>query len=384
VIGKNLYVLGGVGGSGTLGTVERAPLDADSVLGKFEIVSDVTIGGRHGHTVAYADNYLYLLGGSDDIRFLDYGERASLNVSGSLGPFAVIPGITLTLPRAHCASVVLGNYLYVLGGAGDPTRVERSSINADGTLGSFSLVPGVVMANPRDGLTTAVIENYLYVFGGFSNSIERANIGLDGSLGAFETVSASLVTTRIGLTATVSSRGYLYINGGISSNDPPAVSIERATIGSDGSLGAFSTFPGGDAIARDFLSTPVIGDYIYVLGGSDAITGGNASDVYRSSLNTSGSGALDPFQIVSNITLGAQGPIIVEIGNYLYAFGFDAVVQRAHFDTAGSLGSLETLADVSAPARFAPASIVVGNHLYVVGGAVGRNPINSIEQADLK
>jgi hypothetical protein len=189
-----------------------------------------------------------------------------------------------------------------------------------------------------------------------------------------------MVSDRIGTTAVV-ILGQLYVIGGIDSSVLPENSIERAIINADGSLGGFATYPGSSATAREFQTTPVIGPYVYVLGGSDPASGGNAVGVYRAF--PEGSGALGSFELVPSISLSAQGPITAAIGGYIYAFGFDAVVQRAGFDVTSSLGSFVTVPDV-ALSRFAETSAVVGDHFYVAGGAVGRNPLNSVEQAGLK
>jgi len=61
-------------------------------------------------------------------------------------------------------------------------------------------------------------------------------------------------------------------------------------------------------------------------------------------------------------------------------------VQRATIDPSSrELGPFVTVPEVTlTPSRFAEASAVIDNHLYVVGGASGRNPVNTVEQADLR
>jgi hypothetical protein len=50
--------------------------------------------------------------------------------------------------------VLIGNYLYVLGGfATSPlSSVERAQIHADGSLGPFALLPDVTLITARQGL----------------------------------------------------------------------------------------------------------------------------------------------------------------------------------------------------------------------------------------
>ena len=44
--------------------------------------------------------------------------------------------------------------------------VERATINADGSLGAFSIVPDVALVTARGDHTTVVIGDWLYVLGG--------------------------------------------------------------------------------------------------------------------------------------------------------------------------------------------------------------------------
>jgi N-acetylneuraminic acid mutarotase len=83
-------------------------------------------------------------------------------------PFATVADVSLTTARRGHASVVIGNYLYIVGGFGDSplNSIERAIIHADGSLGPFSPVPEVSLATARYGHTATVVGSYLYVIGG--------------------------------------------------------------------------------------------------------------------------------------------------------------------------------------------------------------------------
>lgn len=89
----------------------------------------------------------------------------------ALGPFAA-SGVNLVTPRARHSTVLLGAKLYVIGGNGGSTLalVERSQVDAAGNLGAFagyslvsSLLQGMNFPN------VVVVGNYLYVIGGFTS-----------------------------------------------------------------------------------------------------------------------------------------------------------------------------------------------------------------------
>ena len=132
-------------------------------------------------------------------------ERAPINADGTLGAFALVPDAALVLPRAGHASVKLGTWLYVVGGSGANgtlSSVERAKINVDGSLGQFAMVPDVALTIARSGYTIAVIGNLLYVFGGASES--GADPEMHGCHAAFLTAASC---ERVGTGAAASGNG---------------------------------------------------------------------------------------------------------------------------------------------------------------------------------
>jgi N-acetylneuraminic acid mutarotase len=383
MVGGYLYVFGGVGDGGSLKLVERAPIASDGSLGGFEVVPGAAMTrARHGHTTIAAGNYLYTLGGSDDVGRLERGEHASLSATGMLSKFTIAPGSPLATARAHCAGVAVGGTFYIVGGVSGQTTVEKAAVNPDGTLGPFAAVSGITLAEGRDGHVVAVIGRYLYVLGGATKSIERATIGADGSLLPFEMVSSVLVTARTGGTASVVG-DYLYLIGGNRGANAAAESVERAIINSDGSIGAFATVADVNAIPRTFHTTPMIGAYLYIVGGTDVGSSAFATRVDRAPIDFNG--ALGPFETITDVTSHVDAPSTIVVGPSLFALGSDTSVERAPIDAARTLGPFVSVEEVTLTTpRFAATTAELGNYVYVVGGANGRVPLNLVERAELK
>ena len=388
MIGGSLYVFfGDIGGNVSLNTVERAPINADGSLGAFVAVPKYRMTvASHGSTTEVIGNYIYFLGGSSDFGFVTRGEQADLNVSGALGPFATVSDVTMTIPRQGHTATVLGNYLYVFGGGNAGVKVERATFNADGSLGPFVNVSDVMLTATLSSATTAVVGDYLYILGGdFEQGyrgVERAMINADGSLGPFADVpGAALVTGRADHTSVVVGDD-LFILGGDNAVDGILGSIETAAIRPDGSLGPFALLSSSLATARNEQAAAVIGDALYLIGG------GAGSPAELNSVETASVGnGLSSFDIVSGTTITAtRGLNAAVVGSSLYTVGGSpSLVQRAAINGDNSLGSFKIMAGEDlVTSRFFPATVVVKNYVYVMGGIFGRAAVDTVESAQLQ
>jgi hypothetical protein len=277
-IGDFIYVIGHATGANT---VERALVKADGTIDSFATVAGISLNMlRNEHTTAIARDSIYVIGGGGGGRFSSI-ERATINGDASISSFSTVSS-ALNEPRTGHANIILGEFLYVIGGFGGSgpshlTSIERATISADGTLGSFSIVPGVVLNTGRVFFSVVATDQYLYVVGGLVSNggtaeVERATIGVDGSIGPFSPASG-LVYGR-GAHASVVVGNALYIFGGLVAGGH-LNNVERAIINADGSLGEFSVLSAVmlvDARARHAAAT--VADSVYLIGGDAALPSG--------------------------------------------------------------------------------------------------------------
>ena len=279
-IGDFVYVIGHATGANT---IERALVSADGTIDSFGTLAGVSLStSRNQHATAIVQDSIYVLGGGGGGRFSSI-ERAVINWDGSIGSFSTLPS-SLNEPRIGHASVVLGEFLYVIGGFGGSvpsrlTSIERATINADGTLGPFSIVPGVALNTGRNFFSVVATDRYLYVIGGFAGAgnggtgeVERAIIGADGAIGPFSQASGLLFGRGAHASAVVGNA--LYIFGGLGAEGHLG-NVERAIINADGSLSEFSVISNVmvlNARARHTVAT--MGDSLYLIGGETELPTG--------------------------------------------------------------------------------------------------------------
>jgi hypothetical protein len=188
----------------------------------------------------------------------------------------------------------------------------------------------------RTSFTAVVSGDFLYVLGGLSASgsdftlyddVQSARFGNDGSIpaGAWRTLN-SFATARSGLASTVYN-GFLYVVGGFS-RQGTLDDIQYAPIRSDGTLGAWLTSPYHLNIARSN---------------------------HRIEVLTTSSGT--PY-------LAAVAGV-GEIGNDTVHFD---EIEAAPIAADGSIGAWKLCPFHLKGGRSAPATVVAGRQLYVLGG----------------
>ena len=225
-------------------------------------------------------------------------EEARIDGDGALRGFRTLPG-ALTNARGWNSATRVGNFVYVIGGrnaafTSEPT-IERAPINADGSLGSFSVVPNLSLLTPRYGHQSVVLGGWLYVLGGYSGawcapalnltSVERAPIAADGTLGAFVDAGVTLTTAREAFSVAVSG-GFLYAIAGRNQT-----SVEYAPIAADGTLGPFANAVGTLASAQFGSTGAVIGGKLWLLGGPTQSAVINGDGTIQNFVATGGAGA---------------------------------------------------------------------------------------------
>lgn len=398
MIANTLFVFGGTDGTSALNSIEQAAVNADGGLGDFAAAGTLN-ANRNKAAAVVIGNYLYVIGGCNSTNgsaALGTIEQATIT-NGNLGSFTTL-GSSLNVARSGHAAMIVGGYLYVVGGhdgSGAIGSVERAVINPDGTIGAFSLVTGSPLLAPRYDHVGLVSGNTLYVLGGSNgasslNTIEQATISADGTIGSFTTVGGmNLNTARSGAGCVVMGSS-LYLIGG-SNGGTTLSSVEQATLNADGTINGAGFSLGGVSLAgaRAGIQAVVCGNYCYVVGGNNA---GALSTVERASLNSSG--GLGAFAS-SAVSLGTRrdGCASVVLGDTLYVIGGrdgtteHTTVEKATINPDGTLGAFSDAGISLNVKRYGHAVAVVGNTLYVLGGTSGgsstNNALNSIEQATI-
>jgi N-acetylneuraminic acid mutarotase len=400
VLGSTLYAVGGTGTAGDISTIESAALAPDGTLGSFSLVSGIqTTVSRHGAATAVARDTVFMLGGSTGAGELASVEHAAIDNDGALAAFAKVATLPLAGPRAEGASVMIGDHLYLLGGAdlttlAPRTDVDSATVQPDGTLSAFALVPGIATTGTRLGSAVAVIGGYVYLIGGTDTStsntglttVERAPINADGTLGTFAAYSSSHLVVGRSFAPVAVIGSTLYIFGGIGSGSQALITLEKAPIDASGNLGTFSSIPTTTnrlQFAHADASVAVLGNYVYVFGGVESsgnslkvfeqgpIQNGNLGMIYYELDNT---GA----QMYMSVERALQTPAV--IGDHLYLIaganniGMPADpglrnVDHTTINSDGSLGGFSILTSATlTEGIFYQQGARAGNYVYVLGG----------------
>ncbi|MBO9542450.1 hypothetical protein J7643_17815 [bacterium] len=323
-----------------------------------------------------------------------------VSAGSRLGAFQLVPGVSLGTARSEHTSNVVGSYLYVLGGlTGEETSpnlvervaldgVERSAIASDGTLGPFSTVEHSRLTTPRFGHCSVVVGSYLYVLGGLDgdlvslNTVERAVINTNGVLGSFAPdPEAALALPRYGATCQVVGK-YLYVMGGGGERQN---ATERALIREDGTLGPFELVPEAQAASgRVFSSIQLLGGFVYLLGGDEE------EKTERASFMTGGTlGSFTP-QASASLTVQRGSATSHVIGSALYVLGgwsgmVEKTLERAPLSAGQLLGSFSPVVETALTgASMRHTSQVLGRYLYVIGGSDGQLPLKRVERARIE
>ena len=248
---------------------------------------------RFEHTSAMLGNTVYVIGGQADGRgtpMADVVWKSTDGVDWTQVSEAAGSANRLT-PRYSHRAVVLGNEIYVINGLGldsttTITRIREVRKSLDGT--NWTNVPialpgaGGALFPPRDSFAMELLDNKIYIMGGTPVSSRTADDVLESSDGGLWTqvdTSGHRFTERRRHSSAVLGDA-LYVIGGI---EPTAAANERGDIWKSADKGRRWTQVAANAqvLGRSWHTSPVLGDAIYIIGGSKKI-GGLQNDVWKS------------------------------------------------------------------------------------------------------
>jgi hypothetical protein len=288
------------------------------------------------------------------------------------------------LTHAHSGHCVIrsGHFVYAVGGVdetGAPLLdVERALANLDGSLGNFEPLPLLTLSTPHSGAACAATDGYLYIVGGerapgvFSDAIDilavTPPIVSDGGI----TESAPmLLTGKLGHArsdaAAIVVGDKLVVAGG---RDGSGVlsSVETWILGKGGRV----SLVGDDQVAlnvpRAGAAIALAGDKLLLMGGSTT-SGAVVTSVESSTLTDRRLEpfVIDPLQLVN----GRIAPATVTIGDWLYLIGGSSGGGPWASIESVSLSRLDKFVDAGFALtyrRAGAAAVTNGNFVHLVGG----------------
>lgn len=232
--------------------------------------------------------------------------------------------------------------------------------------------------------SAASYQNYLYMTGGAdtfdgSKNVYFSKINADKSPGPW--VATTPLPKPLLSHEAVVYKNYLYVIGGVSEYSTTST-IYRASINSDGTLGAWTSMISLPKVLTNFGAT-VVGDYLYVIGGLTVPPGTTyqqiQKDVYMSKFTSDGS--LSPWVATTAFpNPAANFEAIPYGGNTIYTVG-----QNSHF--MGKINADGTIASWTPLAQKLPillgqfASGVINGNLFVFGGHIAAGNVGYTAKA---
>ena len=272
-----LYIVGGIDGNNRyVHTVEYAAINKDGSLNTWKTTTALK-EGRFYNAVIAANGYLYTIGGGSGAPGthnypIASVERAKINTDGSLGKWQIVS--QLLTPRRGLKAILYQNTIYAIGGYDGRflKSTERSTIQSDGSLSPWRMEQHDSIID-RYIHSAAKINEHIYLLGGHMkdprktsySDVESSHIQSDMSLGKWQFQADSLQTPRL-VAEAFSLNQYIYIAGGHTGNNR-LTSVEMSRTDKDGKLAPWrQTTP--LLTPRSAYAIATYQNHVYVLGGA--------------------------------------------------------------------------------------------------------------------
>lgn len=392
--GGYAYAIGGLGDRGGTLTYEDAvyyaQMNSDGTAGTWQATTPLPVAKDFQTATAY-NGYLYVAGGrtSDDVYY------AKINTNGTVGAWQTGP--LLPDVRDAASSLAYNGYLYVIGGRTDSVAtyfntVLYAKINGDGSIGAWQTTTPFPTA--RASLGAVAYNGQLYVIGGqrydgtqffYHQNVHKATFNDDGTIGAWqEDTDSMLGDFRTSFTSVVRD-GYIYVVGGNNTTIGITPSVKYAPIHADGTLGRWQE-SAALSVGRSYAGIASYGDYIYTYGGN-AVSSDFRNDMESAKIQPAGStGGYGAITALPQVTQRAS---VATHGGYVYVTGGDdgatihTDVEYAKINADGTLGAWQAGPDIPNSGRYWHGSEVYNGYLYIMGGALGSTPQNTVYYAKI-
>jgi hypothetical protein len=180
--------------------------------------------------------------------------------------------------------------------------------------------------------------------------------------------------------------GRVYVMGGHVPGTGGVDHVRFASVAAEGTIGTWMETTALPE-ARERLAAATDGVHIFVVGG-EATTGACVTDVLVGTIANNG-------EIVSwastHQSYSGQSPGVAVFANKLYILGGfgcfggpggSAAVEIAEIQLDGTLGAFEIGAPLPSE-RYGLGAVVLGQHLYAIGGDDGNGPVTNVSIANL-
>ncbi|HEV7454274.1 MAG TPA: hypothetical protein VGO07_03365 [Candidatus Saccharimonadales bacterium] len=420
--------------------IEVAQINADGTLGAWSSIA-TTIASRQqvGGSLQFWRGAIYVFAGCSVMSTSAVQCTTALNTQvydsiatpGQLGPLHTATSLNTGI--YEFGSVVVGGYIYVIGGCKsvdtgttngcqngggvDTSNVTSYAlISADGSLGSWT--DSTFTLNGVTGLAAfgvATYNGYIYLTGGYANGTGATNktwIAQTNATGGnikanwTNTGMGTLGVSKYSMSAVV-YHGYLFTFGGCSAT--------TTTFGCASGNYAANTFSGQIAAATGLIATfnaqtamptataamggAVYNGYVYLAGGATQANAQTTTVLYAK-LGTAGTivNWLGPLGTTANATLGTAGVMpnplrranAYAMNGYFYVLGGHnaagnggagqtyGTIDIGQIDlSTGNIAANLTSSVIQITPRWDPGSVFSNGRIYIAGGCTNGNPPTS-------
>ena len=411
--GNKLYVIGSYSGTAS-SVVYSASIKEDGTLDIWGSETSLPVTYYSG-AVVVIKNRVYLFGGYQNGTLSNVVYSASLNSDGSIGSWTTEMSLPVTFGRHGV--FVTRNYVYLVGGYQNGTlsaNVYKADIRSDGTIGSWVLQLSVLPATAAYH-TVIATSNHVYLLGGMFAGAWSANCYVGDITGGLNDYSSfysnatetnymvagsgqpwkqqyqsnttqsdditgwitdsSVLPIDLSSSLAIVTKNYAYLIGGITGVSSTQLNtVYVAPINVDGTLGTWvetTSFPIVICVAQGV----VLGNRIYVFGGTNTNLVSNLSSVYYATINNDGT--LGAWTAHNSLALAVSQSQVIVTRNKIYLLGgrtgtstYSSVIQSANIYPDGNIGAWTTYGNLPSAICLSQA-VVTKNRVYLIGGFNG-------------
>ena len=317
----------------------------------WQLTSSMTIP-RAGAAIASHDNHIYVIGGVDGVNFLDTVESASINADGTLTQWKVVS--RMPAARGFMSATIHSGRMYVVGGGNGPfgkhllSSIISAPILANGELGEWR-TEIEKMLTPRRCSKLIVNDDKLHVFGGFSgallDTVESSSFSSDGKLTPWSMGLNTMTMPRY-VNEVKKMENYAVVFGGHHPTKGKGISdVEFADL-SQKSLVWKTMAPMN--VGRYAFSGAAHNQFLYALGGISGTEYLNTIEKFLVSADTLSTKKPEKWSMSSKLPAFMANFTTLVIGDRIYLLGgstrfkYMPTVWVATFNSSGDIGHYGT------------------------------------------